>query len=150
MKNKKTMDKTAKYKFLLLTLFVLLPLLVSCSPVSSNWSCKSSLSGTCRTIGEIDNGYDSAKENHKTNLKDKMDVDSSIINNGNGNNDNNNNNDGSANGNNDDSDNISSFDFYRSKEKVARVMFAPYIDEAGNRHDKSVVYYLEQKAEWRQ
>lgn len=104
-------------------------LVVSCAPISSNWSCKSSLAGTCRNIGEIDNNY--AKndyddnnimvKNNKTKSKVAMTE-----------------------------ENITSFNDYRSKEKVSRVMFSPYIDEAGNRHDKSVVYFLEEKAEWRE
>lgn len=44
---------------------------------------------------------------------------------------------------------FSSFEDFRSRESVSRVVFGPYIDSAGNRHDMSTVYYLDQKAEWR-
>lgn len=103
---------------------------VSCiSPVSSSWSCKNNVVGSCKTIGEIDNNLVANKDNRgEINLNNKLKQE---------------NYDSGINGSN------ISFNSFRSKENVARVMFSPYIDEAGNRHDKSIVYYLEQKAEWK-
>ena len=101
-------------------------IIIGCSPVSSTWSCKGNVKGSCKTINEIENDY-SQKEtvDIENSFKDKI------------NNENIKNKD------------ISSFNDFRSKESVARVVFAPYVDTAGNRHDVSTVYYLEQKAEWR-
>lgn len=98
----------------------------ACSPVSSYWSCKGHVKGSCKTINEIDNN---SSENNNINLKNSFknkNETESLQNN-----------------------NISSFDDFRSKESVARVVFSPYVDAAGNRHDVSIVYYLEQKSEWR-
>jgi hypothetical protein len=103
---------------------IILPLLLSCSPVSSSWGCKGNLTGSCRTISEIDDN--SLSFDDEKNLRDFKEQ--------------------KTQGNTNDSH---SFDIYRSKEKVARVLFAPYIDKAGNRHDKSIVYYLERKSNWK-
>jgi hypothetical protein len=107
---------------------IFLVLLNACSPTSSSWSCKATLNGMCKSIGEIDSGYNDKLKSNSINLKDEKN---------------------SKKNKEDNLKNITSFDDYRSEEKVSRVMFSPYIDEAGNRHDKSIVYYLEQKAEWK-
>lgn len=122
------MKTIIKNKFILFTSLLLIT--ASCSPVSSSWSCKNGLKGSCKTIKEIDTGYiDNNKNDSKSvNLKEKINQKSN---------------------NNISSTEDSSFNDFRSKESVARVKFSPYVDEAGNRHDSSVVYYLEQKAEWR-
>ena len=37
----------------------------------------------------------------------------------------------------------------RTKEKVSRVVFAPFIDSNGNRHEESVVYIVDEQPNWR-
>ena len=97
---------------------------VGCSPVSSSWTCKTNLKGTCNSIWEIDNGQ---KGENRNSINLKNDFEQKVY-----------------------KTNITNFSEFRSKESVARVVFLPYVDEAGNRHDISVVYYLEQKSEWRE
>lgn len=99
---------------------------VGCSPVSSSWSCKGNVKGGCKTINEIENDYSQ---------KETVDIRNSFKN--------------KTNTENVKNKDIASFNDFRSKESVARVVFAPYVDTAGNRHDVSTVYYLEQKAEWK-
>lgn len=111
-------------KYIYLTILILL--ITNCSPTTSSWSCKGSIKGSCKTIHEIDNGYEKGKVNKiekelKENIKSRRQ----------------------------ESQEMSSFDDFRSRESVARVVFTPYVDTAGNRHDVSTVYYLEQKAEWK-
>ena len=103
-------------------------LIVGCSPVSSTWSCKSSINGVCKNIREIDNGYVDSKdiENNSNNFVKRFNKEY---------NKNHNNN---------------FLTDFRSKEKVSRVKFSPYIDRAGNRHERSIVYFIEQKADWRE
>lgn len=119
-----------KAKFIVFTQLLLVT--TSCiNPVSSNWSCRNSFSGSCKTILEIDNSIADNKNYGNTNLDNMF-----------------------KRKNNDNSvspfDSANPFNSFRSRESVARVMFSPYIDEAGNRHDKSIVYYLEQKSEWKE
>ena len=113
----------------ILFLTFILSNITACSPVSSNWSCKSGFVSSCKTIKEIDSGG-----NVEEVSADEFKFDSKVVSN--------------DNSNQPDTNDIS-FNSFRSKESVARVKFSPYVDEAGNRHDYSVVYYLENKAEWR-
>lgn len=101
-------------------------LITSCSPVSSNWSCKNDLSGSCKNIRDIDSGATSISNNSKNAQNNYFN-----------------------NKNNYYRYNNTAFNEFRSEESVARVVFAPFIDEAGNRHDTSIVYYLEQKSDWK-
>jgi type IV conjugative transfer system lipoprotein TraV len=36
----------------------------------------------------------------------------------------------------------------RSSEKVSRVLFSSFIDEQGNNHDESIVYYVDEQPSW--
>ena len=48
----------------IVTIFVFCFLIISCSPVSSNWSCRNNFgSSSCKNIREIDNGSASASNN---------------------------------------------------------------------------------------
>ena len=105
---------------------ILLVVSVGCSPVSSSWTCKTNLKGTCNSIWEIDN--DDQKDETKKNINLKKNFKQKVYK----------------------TNNTTNFNDFRSKERVARVVFSPYVDEAGNRHDISVVYYLEQKSDWRE
>lgn len=116
----------------LLTTILISLALVSCiSPVSSSWSCKSSLKGGCRTIAEIDNNENKNNyRKHKKNNTSKNDFktsQSTIQSNL----------------------NKSTYEEIRTAESISKAVFAPYIDKAGNRHDFSTVYYVERKSDWR-
>lgn len=39
---------------------------------------------------------------------------------------------------------------HRTEEKVARVWFAPFIDRFNNRHEDSIVYFVDSNSTWRQ
>ena len=97
-------------------------LTISCSPVSSSWSCKGNTKSSCRTIKEIDNNSINSSKSKKYDFDFKN------------------------------SEKVvkkNDLNDYRSKEEVSQVLFMPYIDKAGNRHGKHVIQYIEQKAEWR-
>lgn len=103
-------------------LIILTLLITNCSPVSSSWSCKGNTKGSCRTIKEIDNNSINSSKSKKYDFDFKN------------------------------SEKVvkkNDLNDYRSKEEVSQVLFMPYIDKAGNRHEKHVIQYLEQKAEWR-
>jgi hypothetical protein len=40
------------------------------------------------------------------------------------------------------------FNELRLPEVIGRVVFLPFVDKYGNRHEKSIVYYLEQPSNW--
>lgn len=118
------------YSKLKLPLIIVCTILtVGCSNVSSSWSCKNSMNGTCGTIKEIEDGNITNKDNKNNKNKFFIKNNKNIMK--------------------EEEKELSNFDDYRSKESVARVIFSPYIDEAGNRHDYSTVYFLEQKSEWK-
>ena len=37
---------------------------------------------------------------------------------------------------------------YRTKEKVGRIWFAPYIDSEGNQHSEGYIYVVDEKPRW--
>lgn len=100
-------------------------LTVACnSTVKNNWDCPMQKGGICKTIQEIDYGYNNSKLSiDKNNLSKFKTLTQQRPN---------------------------SFEELRSKEMVSRVVFAPYIDKAGNKHDISQVYYVEFGAEWKE
>lgn len=109
-------------------IYCFLSLLISAcaSNVRSDWDCKLPGGGTCKEMSEIDNGYISniSDIENKSFLK-KVEKENKNV-----------------------SINYNSFEDLRTKEKVSRVMFAPYIDKYGYRHETSVVNYVEQKSDW--
>lgn len=38
---------------------------------------------------------------------------------------------------------------YRTSERVARIWFAPFIDKYSNRHEDSLVHFVDQDSNWR-
>ncbi len=38
---------------------------------------------------------------------------------------------------------------HRTQERVGKVWFAPFVDKYNNRHDQSVVYFVDSQSKWR-
>lgn len=112
-------------KFIIIILFCL----GGCqSNIKKNWDCPLADGGSCKNIQDIDygiqdnkNGFDlkqASKIKPAQNKQSKSAQTSNV------------------------------FQDLRSRESIARVRFAPYIDAAGNRHEKKFVYYIETSSDW--
>ena len=134
-------------------LLSLLFILSSCSTTKGSWDCPMQDGAGCRTIYEADHDVDSDCKGKKCNKKLKKQSEKyinkkafikhiketekskkgknvSIY---------------SENQNN----KPTALKSLRTNEKVSRVVFAPFIDSNGNRHEQSTVYIVDEQPNWR-
>ncbi|MFC1659308.1 type IV conjugative transfer system lipoprotein TraV [Pseudomonadota bacterium] len=145
--------KTAGVSHISVIAVFLLFILSSCSTTKSTWDCPMEDGAGCRTIYEADHDTDincktkKCKKNQKKQSKKyiyRKTFVKHIKETENTKKEKN-----TATYSNNQKSNSMDLKSLRTNEKVTRVVFAPFIDEYGNRHEQSTVYIVDEQPNWR-